>query len=88
VPLPALCTLSADAGGHAVCGLPVAGNPISKSAKECWSLVSVLRCEVEFSAKGLSFAQRNSNECGVSECDIETSKGGVLGPPGLYNQAK
>ena len=40
----------------------------------CLSPVSVLRFTVEVSAMGRSFAQRSPTECGVSECDIETSR--------------
>jgi hypothetical protein len=37
----------------------------------CLSLVNVVCCQVEVSAKGL--VQRSPTECGVSECDLETS---------------
>jgi len=37
------------------------------------SLVSVLCFQVEVSASGRSLVQRSPNECGVSECDRETS---------------
>jgi hypothetical protein len=43
----------------------------------CLSLVSVVRCQVEVSATGWSLVQR-SPECGVSECDRETS---IMGRP-------
>jgi hypothetical protein len=39
----------------------------------CFPLVSVVFCQVEFSASGWSLFQRNSTECGVSECDLVTS---------------
>jgi len=39
----------------------------------CLSLVSVVWCQVEVSASGLSLAQRSPTECGVSECDHESS---------------
>ena len=37
------------------------------------SLVSVVCCQVEVSALGWLFVQRCSTECGVSECDHESS---------------
>ena len=37
------------------------------------SLVSVVCCEVEVSATNLQLAQKSSTDCGVSECDLETS---------------
>jgi hypothetical protein len=37
------------------------------------SVVSVLCCQVEFPATGRSLVQRSTIECGVSECDLETS---------------
>ena len=37
------------------------------------SLVSVVCCQVEVSATGLSLVQRSPNECGVSVCDQGTS---------------
>ena len=37
------------------------------------SLMSDVCCQVESSATGLSLVQRNSTECGVSECDREAS---------------
>jgi hypothetical protein len=36
-------------------------------------LLSVVYCQVEVSATGRSLVQRCPNECGVSECDSETS---------------
>jgi len=36
--------------------------------------VSVVCCQVQVSARGLSLAQRIPAECGVSECDREASK--------------
>jgi len=39
----------------------------------CVSLVSVVCCQVEVSATGWSLVQRRPTECGVSECDRETS---------------
>jgi hypothetical protein len=39
------------------------------------SLVSVVCCQVEVSARGWSLVQRSPTECGVSKvCDRETSK--------------
>ena len=37
------------------------------------SLVSAMCCQVEVFAMGRSFVQRSPTECGVSECDLETS---------------
>ena len=37
------------------------------------SLVSVVFCQVEVSATCRSLVQRSPTECGVSECDLETS---------------
>jgi hypothetical protein len=39
----------------------------------CLSLVNVVCCLVEVSAKGWSLVQRRPTECGVSECDREAS---------------
>jgi len=59
-----------------VCGHSLAGIVGSNSAggmDVCLSLVSVVRCQVEVSALGWSLVQRSPNECGVSECDCESS---------------
>ena len=40
----------------------------------CLSLVSVVYCQVEVSAKGRSLIQRSPTECGVSGCDRGTSQ--------------
>jgi len=40
---------------------------------EVCSVVSVVCCQVEISATDLSFVRRSLTECGVSECDLETS---------------
>jgi hypothetical protein len=40
---------------------------------EWMTLVSVVCCQIEVSASGSSLVQRNPAECGVSECDRETS---------------
>jgi hypothetical protein len=37
------------------------------------SLLNVVLCQVKFSAMGRSPVQRSPNECGVSECDRESS---------------
>jgi hypothetical protein len=37
------------------------------------SLVGIMCCQTEVSASGWSLVQRNPNECGVSECDRESS---------------
>jgi hypothetical protein len=37
------------------------------------SLVSVVCCQIEVSARGWSLVQRSPTECGVSECHCETS---------------
>jgi hypothetical protein len=37
------------------------------------SVVSVVCCQVKFSASGRSLVQRSPSECGVSECDREAS---------------
>jgi len=41
----------------------------------CLSVVSVVCCqvEVEVSASGCLLTQRSATDCGVSECDLETS---------------
>ena len=39
----------------------------------CLSVVSVVCCQVEVSAMVWSLVQRIPTECGVSECDRETS---------------
>jgi hypothetical protein len=37
------------------------------------SVTNVVCCQVEASATGISFVQRSPTNCGVSECDFETS---------------
>ena len=37
------------------------------------SVVSVVCCQVEVYATGRSLVQRSPTDCGVSECDLETS---------------
>ena len=39
----------------------------------CVSLLSVVGCQVEISAPGVSLVQRSRTECGVSEDDREAS---------------
>jgi hypothetical protein len=60
-----------------VCGLSLAGikgsNPAGGGGYRCLSLVSVVCCQVEVSATGWSLVQRSPTDCGVSECDRETS---------------
>jgi hypothetical protein len=36
--------------------------------------MSVVCCQVEVSARGRSLVQRSPTKCGVTECDLETSK--------------
>jgi hypothetical protein len=48
----------------------------------CLSVVSVVWCQVEVSAKSWSLVQRSPTDCGVSECDRETST--KRGGPGPY----
>jgi hypothetical protein len=59
-----------------VCGRSLAGIVGSNPAKGhgCLSLVSVVCCQVEVCATGLSLVQRSPTEYGVSECDREASK--------------
>jgi hypothetical protein len=44
------------------------------------SLVSVMCCQVEFSAFGWSLVHKSPTECGVSECDREVSQGEAMIP--------
>ena len=39
----------------------------------CLSVVNVVCCQVKVSASVLSLVQRSRTECGVSECDRESS---------------
>jgi hypothetical protein len=48
----------------------------------CLSIVRVVFWQVEFSATGWSLVQRNSTECGASECDREASITGSPWPTG------
>jgi hypothetical protein len=45
----------------------------SRRGHECLSVVSVVYCKVEVSATNWSLVQRSPTECGVSECDQESS---------------
>jgi hypothetical protein len=45
----------------------------SRRGHACLSLVSAVWCRVEVSASGWSLVKRSPTECGVSECDLETS---------------
>jgi hypothetical protein len=67
-----------------VCGLSIAGNAGSNLAgvMDVLSLVSVVFCQVEVSATGRSLFQRSPTECGLSECDLETSAMRRLSPTG------
>jgi len=38
------------------------------------SVVSVVCCQVEVSATSWSLVQRSPTDCGMSECDLETSR--------------
>jgi hypothetical protein len=40
----------------------------------CLSVVSVVCCQVEVSAKSRSVSQRSPTDCGVSGCDLENSR--------------
>jgi hypothetical protein len=54
--------------GHSLAGI-VGSNPAGPGRY----VVSVECCEVEVSASGWSLVQRSPTECGVSECDHESS---------------
>jgi hypothetical protein len=54
-----------------------------------WMSVSCECCQVEVSATDWSLVQRSPTECGVSECDRETSKNEeAQAPKGLSNHRK
>ena len=56
-----------------VCGRSLAGIAGSNTARGTdMSLVSVVCCQVEDCASGLSLVQGSPTECGVSECDRGT----------------
>ena len=46
---------------------------LSLSLSLSLSLVSVVCCQVKVSATGQTLVQRSPTECGVYECDLETS---------------
>ena len=54
----------------------------------CLSLVSVMCCQVDVSASGWSLVHRSPNECGASECGLETTTMRRLGPLGLSSDKK
>ena len=56
-----------------VCGLLLAGIAGSNPAGAWMSLVIVVCCEVVGCASGRSLDHKSPTECGVSECDLETS---------------
>ena len=45
----------------------------SRGGHGCLSLVSVVCCQVAASATGPSLFQRSPTECGLPECNLETS---------------
>jgi len=68
--------------GRAVVRRPLAcwnGGFESRRRNACVSLVNVVCFQINVSATGRSFVQRNPTECGISECEIETSKMRWLG---------
>ena len=50
--------------------------------------VSVVCCHVEVSATGRSLLQRSPIECGMSECDLQTSTTNSVLPTGAANPLK
>jgi hypothetical protein len=62
--------------GRALAGI-VGSNPAG-GMDVC--LLWVVCCQIEVPATGRSLVQRSAIECGLSECDLEASKGGSLGP--------
>ena len=50
--------------------------------------MSVVCCQVEVSATGRVLVQRSLTECGVSVCDLGTSRIGCLVPLGLFSHEK
>ena len=65
-------------------GLRVGNPPGAWMSVSCECCV----CQVEVSATGRSLVQRSPTECGVSECDLETSTMRSLGPLGLSSHKK
>jgi len=70
---------SAGPSGHAVSGVGLQALTYWDCGFEtprrhgCVSLVSIVCCQVEVSATGRSLVQRSPTECGVFECDPETT---------------
>jgi hypothetical protein len=60
----------------------------SRRGYGCLSLVKVVCCQAEVTASGWSLVQRRPTECGVSECDYESSTMRGLGAPGLLRRVK
>jgi len=58
---------SATSRLQSVCSNPTVGHG-------CLSVVNVVCCQVELSASVRSLVQRSPTDCGVSECDLETSR--------------
>jgi hypothetical protein len=72
------CTLPITVAARSkawVCGRSITGIAGSNPARGhgCLPLVSVVRCQVEVSARGRSLIQGSPAECGVSDCDREAS---------------
>jgi hypothetical protein len=59
--------LSGGSAGTCLLGLRVR----IPQGHKCLSLVSVVCCQMEVCASGLSLVQRSPTECDVSECDRE-----------------
>jgi len=70
---------AADPGGRAIYAVglrPLACRDCefeSRQGHGCLSLVSVVCCQVEITAKSRSLVQRSPAECDVSECYAETT---------------
>jgi hypothetical protein len=72
-----------------VCGRLFAGIVGSIPAGAwCLSVVSVVCCQVQVSATGRSLVQRSPTECGVSECDRESSIMSRPWPNGLLGHGE
>jgi hypothetical protein len=56
-----------------VCGACLLGLWVRIPAAEWISVSCVVCCQVDVSATGWSLVQRSPTECGVSECDCESS---------------
>ena len=56
-----------------VCGRSLVGIVGSNSVGAWTFVVSVVCCQVEVPTSGWSLVQRSPTECGVSECDHESS---------------